>query len=64
MASTAGVSSGGAMLRPEEENETEVRREDQENINKFARLNARLHEARAEMSVLKVRMVCFLKKGF
>jgi hypothetical protein len=55
MASTASVSSGGAMLRPEEENETEVRREDQENINKFARLNARLHEVRAEMSGLKVR---------
>ena len=49
------VSSGGAMLRKEEENETEVRREDQENINKFARLNARLHEARAETTFLKVR---------
>lgn len=55
MASTASVSSGGAMLQPEEENETEVRREDQENINKFARLNARLHEVRAEMGVVKVR---------
>ena len=43
------------MLRHEEENETEVRREDQENINRFARLNARLHEVRAEMTGLKVR---------
>ena len=52
----ASVSSGGAMLRREEENETEVRRDDQENINKFARLNARLHEVRAEMAALKVRL--------
>ena len=51
----ASVSSGGAMLRHEEENETEVRREDQENINRFARLNARLHEVRAEMASVKVR---------
>lgn len=52
----ANVSSGGALLRPEEESEAEVRREDQENINKFARLNARLHEVRNEVSVLKVRL--------
>ncbi|CAB9524500.1 Prefoldin subunit 4 [Seminavis robusta] len=41
------------MLAPEEENEAEVRREDQENINKFARLNAKLHEVRAERDSLK-----------
>ncbi|CAB9523366.1 Prefoldin subunit 4 [Seminavis robusta] len=41
------------MLTPEEENEAEVRREDQENINKFARLNAQLHEVRAEIDSLK-----------
>lgn len=43
------------MLKPEEENEAEVRREDQDNINKFARLNAKLHEVRAEREQLKVR---------
>lgn len=51
----ASVSSGGGMLRKEEESEAEVRREDQDNINKFARLNARLHEVRSETSMLKVR---------
>ena len=39
----------------EEESEAEVRRQDQENINRFARLNARLHEARAEKAVFQVR---------
>jgi prefoldin subunit 4 len=43
------------MLAPEEENEAEVRREDQDRINRFARLNARLHDLRQEMVDLKVR---------
>ena len=42
------------MLQPEEENEAEVRRVDQDNINKFARLNAKLHELRDERDLLKV----------
>mmetsp|Transcript_17259 Transcript_17259/g.35622 ORF Transcript_17259/g.35622 Transcript_17259/m.35622 type:complete len:132 (-) Transcript_17259:243-638(-) len=42
------------MITPaEEENNVEVRREDQNNINKFARLNARLHELRGERKVIK-----------
>lgn len=46
------------MITPaEEENNVEVRREDQTNINKFARLNARLHELRGERKVIKVRWV-------
>lgn len=45
------------MLAPEEENDTEVRREDQNNINVFARLNARLHEVRSERDGLRVRTV-------
>jgi prefoldin subunit 4 len=40
------------MIAPEDENNSEVRREDQDNINKFARLNARLHEVRREKSEL------------
>ena len=47
-------SSGGAMLNKEEENEAEVRREDQENINAFGRLNARLQETKEEQESLKV----------
>ena len=39
----------------EEENTSEVRREDQDNINKFARLNARLNELRDERKVIEVR---------
>ena len=42
------ASSAGAMLAREEENDNEVRRGDQENINKFGRLNARLYETRDE----------------
>ena len=42
------------MLGTEDENNTEVRLEDQDNINKFGRLNARLHECRNEIAVLKV----------
>ena len=42
------------MVRPaEEEVDVEVRREDQDNINKFARLNARLQELREERTVIK-----------
>jgi prefoldin subunit 4 len=49
------ASSAGSMLTREEESEAEVRREDQENINKFGRLNARLHECREELALIKVR---------
>ena len=42
------------MLRREEESEAEVRREDQENINRFAQFNARLHELRSEKTLLQV----------
>ena len=38
----------------EEENDAEVRREDQDNINKFARLNARLHDLRSERDLIQV----------
>jgi len=41
------------MLAPEEENDAEVRREDQDNINQFARLNARLHALREERENIK-----------
>ena len=44
-----------SMLAPEDENDAEVRREDQENINRFARLNAKLANVRAERDALKVR---------
>jgi len=37
------------MLAPEQENEAQVRREDQDRINRFARLNARLHEVQREL---------------
>jgi len=47
------ASSGGQMLSPEEETDVEVRREDQDNINLFGRLNARLHEVRDEKKELK-----------
>ena len=51
------------MVTPaEEENNTEVRREDQNNINKFARLNARLHELRDERKIIKVRKT--ISEGF
>lgn len=48
--------SAGAILAPEEENDADVRREDQENINKFGRLNARLYELRAEREELKKKL--------
>jgi prefoldin subunit 4 len=43
------------MLAAEEENEAEVRREDQDNINQFARLNARVNDVQNERERLKVR---------
>ena len=44
------------MVRPaEEEVDVEVRREDQDNINKFARLNARKQELEEERKIIKVR---------
>eukprot|EP00551_Chaetoceros_affinis_P003835 CAMPEP_0203633042 /NCGR_PEP_ID=MMETSP0088-20131115/211_1 /ASSEMBLY_ACC=CAM_ASM_001087 /TAXON_ID=426623 /ORGANISM="Chaetoceros affinis, Strain CCMP159" /LENGTH=133 /DNA_ID=CAMNT_0050486245 /DNA_START=49 /DNA_END=450 /DNA_ORIENTATION=+ len=49
-------SSGGAMLAKEEENDAEVRREDQENINSFGRFNARLQEVKEEIEGLKKKM--------
>ena len=36
--------------------ENEVRREDQENINKFGRLNARLYEVRGERDAIKKKL--------
>ena len=42
------------ILAKEEENDAEVRREDQDQINEFGRLNARLHEVRAQVDNLKV----------
>jgi len=44
------------MLSREEENDAEVRRVDQENINKFGRLNARLYEVRSERDDLKKKL--------
>ena len=41
-------SGGGQILEHEEENDNEVRREDQQSINKFGRLNALLYEVRGE----------------
>jgi hypothetical protein len=43
------------MLSPEEENEADVRREDQDRINQFARMNVRLQENRVEREEVKVR---------
>lgn len=42
------------MLDAKDENDAEVRREDQENINRFARLNARLAVVRGDRDSLKV----------
>ena len=42
------------MSNQQEEADVEVRKIDQENINKFGRLNARLHELRAEKDSHKV----------
>ena len=58
------ASSGGGILDREEENDAEVRREDQECINTFGRLNARLYEVRDECNSLKVGYVSFEYDGF
>jgi hypothetical protein len=50
------ASGGGAILEKEEENDAEVRRVDQQNINTFGRLNVRLHEVKAEVEELKVSL--------
>ncbi len=47
--------SAAAVLDPQDENDSEVRREDQNNINQFARLNARLHTVRQKKDSLQVR---------
>uniref|UniRef100_A0A7R9ZLJ0 Prefoldin subunit 4 n=1 Tax=Craspedostauros australis TaxID=1486917 RepID=A0A7R9ZLJ0_9STRA len=41
------------MLKPEQENEIDFRREDQININRFARLNSRLHDVRDDRDLFK-----------
>jgi hypothetical protein len=43
------------MIARAEESEAEVRREDQERINRFARLNARKGEHAAEREQIQVR---------
>jgi len=45
----------GMILSKEEENDAEVRREDQDAINEFGRLNARLYEVKRQVESLKVR---------
>ena len=50
----------GMILAKEEENDAEVRREDQDKINEFGSLNARLHEVKSEGAKLKVSIVCGL----
>jgi hypothetical protein len=42
------------MIAKEDENDNEVRREDQDRINQFARLNARLQENKYEREQIKV----------
>ena len=46
------------MLAPQDENDAEVRREDQDSINRFARLNTRLHSIRDEQKQLQVGDRC------
>ena len=48
------------ILAKDEENDAEVRREDQDKINEFGQLNARLHEVKAEVVKLKVRLIMSL----
>ncbi|GMI51992.1 hypothetical protein TeGR_g14799 [Tetraparma gracilis] len=48
--------SSGAMLTREQEVDVEVTPHDQNNINEFGRLNARLHEARGEHEGYKGRL--------
>ncbi|KAL7491252.1 hypothetical protein ACHAWT_001161 [Skeletonema menzelii] len=43
----------GMILSKEEENDNEVRREDQDAINEFGRLNARLDEVKRQVDALK-----------
>lgn len=50
----------GMILSKEEENDAEVRREDQDQINEFGRLNARLREVRDEVGKLKVSILFVL----
>ena len=45
----------GMILSKEDENDNEVRREDQDAINEFGRLNARLDEVKRQVDNLKVR---------
>ena len=47
----------GMILAKEEESDAEVRREDQDRINEFGELNARLYEVRAEVKKLKVSII-------
>ena len=54
------VNSNGMILAKDEENDAEVRREDQDKINEFGQLNARLHEIREESEKLKVSLLCIL----
>ena len=44
------------MLTKEQETDTEVRKEDQDHINEFGALNARLQENRAEKDVMTKRL--------
>ena len=48
------VNSNGMILSKDEENDNEVRRGDQDKINEFGRLNARLTEVQAEAKLLEV----------
>lgn len=50
------ASSNGAMLTREEESEADVRAIDQQNINEFGRLNARLHEVRGEKEGIQKKL--------
>jgi hypothetical protein len=47
------------MLAPEDENEADVRREDQDRINQFARLNARRHDNTMEREQIKVTIYIY-----
>jgi len=49
----------GMILGKDEENDAEVRREDQDKINEFGRLNARLHEVKSEAAKLKVSIIVY-----
>ncbi|KAL7449276.1 hypothetical protein ACHAWC_001351 [Mediolabrus comicus] len=46
----------GMILSKEEENDAEVRREDQDAINEFGRLNARLDEVKRQIESMKKTM--------